>query len=241
VDVCDRRARFEILVVTGRAQGVDAVNRQKRKTLSEHESKKLLLTYGVPITRELLATCAGDAVTAAKEIGFPVALKACSPDLTHKSDLGLVELGLETERAVRHSFAKIAARAKSPIDGILVQEMVKQGQELVIGMTRDRTFGPCVMFGLGGVLTEVLRDVSFRVAPLEMADAKEMMEDIRGRAILEGCRGQEPCNKDAIGELLVQMGRIGLEHSAIMEIDVNPLVVSGSAAVAVDALVVLQE
>ena len=173
---------------------------------------------------------------AAAEIGFPVAVKAHG--VAHKSDAGLVHLGVGDEAGVLDAFDRITAGGE--IERVVVQEMVPGGRELVAGMVRDPVFGPCVMFGLGGVLTEVLDDVTFRRTPLTPDEALEMLDDIRGRRILDGVRGMPPADRRRLAGLLTAVGRIGLDHDEIAEIDLNPVILAGSRPVAADALVVLE-
>jgi acetate---CoA ligase (ADP-forming) subunit beta len=212
-----------------------------QKALSEYESKQFLKAYGIPVTNEELAKSSDEAAALAAKLGYPVVLKACSPDLMHKSESGAIELGLKTEDDVRAAYQRLVESAAGPIDGILVQEMIRGNRELVLGLSRDAQFGPCVMFGLGGVLTEVINDTVFRVAPLEAIDAQEMMEELRAKAILEPFRGQAAADREIISQALIALGRIGLENEGVAEIDINPMIVSPQGrVVAVDALIVLQ-
>jgi len=220
---------------------IEEALKRGQKILSEYQSKKLLAGYGIPITRENLVNSEEEAVRTAGEIGFPVALKGCSPEATHKTELKLIELNLMDENTLIEAYRKIMNNAgKVSLDGILVQEMIKGERELVVGMTKDVQFGPCVMFGLGGIFTEILKDVSFRVAPLEKRDALEMMGEIKGRRILEAIRGLEAVDKEILCEMLIKVGQIGLDFEQIKEIDLNPVIIAGSRPVAVDALVVLE-
>jgi len=213
-----------------------------QKTLSEYDSKKLLSAYGFPVVRETLVHSRAAAVKAAKEIGFPVVLKGCSPEISHKTEKKLIEVDLRTLKEVQRAYDGILERVGgAPLDGILVQEMVKGSRELVIGMIRDAQFGPCVMFGLGGIFTEVLKDVSFRIAPLERRDALEMAQEIKGAPVLGAFRGMPPVDMDLLVSMLINAGRLGLEIEAVKEVDVNPLIISGNKPVAVDALVVLED
>lgn len=220
---------------------LDQARKKKYRTLSEYDSKRVLSEYGIPVTREKLTKSGKDAVAAAVEIGFPVALKACGHDLTHKTELDAIRLGLADPKSVRNAFRELKAALKgAKLQGFLVQEMVKGQRELVIGLIRDQQFGPCVMFGLGGIYTEILKDVSFRVAPLSERDAQEMMDEIKGKKILEAFRGMSAADRGTLAKALVAMGKIGMEHSEVTEIDVNPLILSKDGRpVAVDALVVL--
>lgn len=211
-----------------------------QKALSEYESKQFLNAYGIPITREALATSPEDAVSAAETIGYPVALKACSPQLMHKSESGVIELGIKDESGVKSAFQKISGLVNSDLDGILVQEMISGQRELVMGLNRDPQFGPCVMFGLGGILTEVLNDTAFRVAPIDEIDALDMISEIRSRAILEAFRGQAPADQKTLCNSLIALAEIGLKYESIAEIDVNPMmIIPDGRVVAVDALVIM--
>lgn len=214
---------------------------RNQNALSEYYSKKLLAAYGVPVTREELAQDEDQAVKAAQDIGFPVALKGCSPELMHKSEGGFVLLNLSDDEAVRRAYRTIMEKASSSLEGVLVQEMVSGQRELVAGLIRDAQFGPCVMAGLGGVLTEVFKDTAFRMAPIDMVEAKDMVDELKCRPMLEAFRGQEPADLEAMGRCLIALGEIGLAHEAVAEIDVNPLIVDKQGRVkAVDALVVLK-
>jgi acetate---CoA ligase (ADP-forming) subunit beta len=220
---------------------IEAALKQGKKALSEYDSKKLLSAYGIPITKEAIAGSADQAVDLAAELGFPVVLKACSPELLHKSDLGAVEIGLKNAAEVREAYSRMVELVTVPLDGVLVQEMIQGQRELVLGLSRDPQFGPCVMFGLGGVLTEILNDTVFRVAPLEMMDAQEMLQELRAKAILDPFRGQAAADRETICRSLIALGRLGLENEAIAEIDINPLIIAPDGQVkAVDALVVLR-
>jgi acetyl-CoA synthetase (ADP-forming) len=221
---------------------VDIISRARqegRTTLSEHESKELLKAYGIPVARELEVGDEHSFKKAISEIGFPLVIKACSPQLSHKTERGLVRVDIRNEQEARDAFDHIRAETGKEVASILVQEMIKGQRELVAGLTRDPQFGPCVMFGLGGIFTEILKDVSFRVAPLERRDALEMMQEIKGKRILEAVRGMPAADLDKLADILIALGKIGLENDLIKEIDVNPLILSGASPVAVDALVVL--
>jgi len=214
-----------------------------QKTLSEYQSKLLLAEYEIPVVPEKLVSSSKDACDAAEEIGYPVVLKACGPDISHKTERGLVLVGLKRPEEVKEAFQNITERLQNDEwEGILVQSMVKGERELVIGLVRDPQFGPCVMFGLGGIFTEILRDVSFRVAPIEKEDALSMMQEIRAKAILGPVRGMPPADTEILAKALVELGRIGVEHENVSEIDVNPMIIGPQGMpCAVDALVVLGE
>ncbi|MBN2283693.1 MAG: acetate--CoA ligase family protein [Deltaproteobacteria bacterium] len=209
------------------------------KALSEHESKLFLAEAGIPVTRETIVTTEEAAVAAAAEIGYPVVLKGSGEELSHKTEMDLIALDMRDEDDVREAFRRLTSKPDVTVKEVLVQQMVKGDRELVVGLTRDEQFGPCVMFGLGGIFTEILEDISFRVAPLTRLDAMEMMDDIRGRKILGAVRGKPPVDREMLADILLALGRIGLEYEAVREIDINPLKVLDGKPVAVDALVVL--
>jgi acetyl-CoA synthetase (ADP-forming) len=213
---------------------------REQKALSEYESKLLLAKYGIPITREALATSRDEAVDVASKLGYPVVLKGCSAEATHKTEMNLIRLNLANAAEVAKAYDDIAEHSPVKLDGILVQEMIRGDRELVIGLIRDPQFGPCVMLGLGGIFTELIKDVTFRVAPLEERDAYEMMSELKGAAILGPFRGKPPVDRAVLCQALIAMGQIGLENEDVAEIDVNPLIIAGDKPVAVDALVILK-
>jgi len=219
---------------------IEDAYRRGDKALNEYESKRLLKAYGIPVTEERVALTVEEALEAAHAIGYPVALKGSSRTLTHKTEHGLVELGIQGDDALEKAFAAITERGAGQLDGILVQQMVKGDREFVAGLIRDPQFGPCVMFGLGGIFTEVLKDVTFRIAPLTTRDALEMMDEIKARKLLDEFRGKPAVNREVLAATLVNLGKIGLELDQVAEIDINPMIVHGDIPVAVDALVVLR-
>jgi len=214
--------------------------KEGRTALSEYESKVLLASYQIPVTREMLVGTSEELISATQEIGYPVVIKACSPEISHKTEKGLIRIDIRNDDEALKAYDDVTAGMSGSMGAVLVQEMVKGKRELVIGLIRDPQFGPCVMFGLGGIFTEILKDVSFRLAPLEERDALEMMGEIKAHKILDAVRGMEPADKGALTEMLITVGKIGLENDAIKEIDINPVIISGSRPVAADALVVLQ-
>jgi len=208
------------------------------KTLSEYESKLVLAEYGVPITKEMVVSTEKDVISAANEIGYPVVLKGSGEKLSHKTEMNLIALDLRDEQSVKQEFNRLTSHAE--VNEVLVQQMVKGDRELVVGLTRDAQFGPCVMFGLGGIFTEILEDVSFRVAPLLRRDAMEVMEEIKGKKILDSFRGKPAVDREVLANILIAVGKIGLEHEKVREIDINPLKILDGKPIAVDALVVLE-
>ena len=197
--------------------------------------------YGFQTPHAGLASNAADAVRLAGDIGFPVALKISSPDILHKTDIGGVIVNVRTAGEVRQGYddimaAALAAHPAARIDGIEIQEMVTEGVEIIIGLLDDPQFGPIIMFGLGGVLTEVLKDVSFRVLPIERSDAREMIRELKGNAILRGYRGQPAVSEDMLVDLLMNASRMGMDHAGALEaVDLNPVVVWGDQHRVLDA------
>lgn len=215
--------------------------REGRTTLSEYEAKQLLAAYDIPVTREILVQKREALADAVRRIGCPLVLKGCAAHIAHKTEKNLVRVDVRTEAEALTIFdALMAAMAGEADAAVLVQEMVSGRRELVVGLTRDPQFGACVMFGLGGIFTEILKDISFRKAPLQPRDALEMMQEIKGRKILEAVRGMPAADTEALARILIQVGAIGLELEAVAEIDLNPVILAGARPVAVDALVVLK-
>jgi len=217
------------------------------RSLSEHDAKALLAGYGIRTSRDVLCGSAAEASRAAQSIGFPVVMKIASPDLLHKSDLGLVRVGVTSSPDVKRTFAELVATAgqaskgRAQIDGVLVCEQVQGGVECVVGVSHDELFGPVVMFGLGGVFVEVLEDVTFRVPPFSKAEAHRMVREVAGFRMLQGVRGAKPADVSALVDTIMRVQRLALDHAdTISEIDINPLLVlpRGKGAVALDALVV---
>ena len=226
---------------------VDVIDRAKsegRTVLTEIESKQILGEAGIPTTGARLATSADEAVKAAKELGYPVVLKIVSPDVTHKSDVGGVRLGLDSPETVTAAFAEISEAVKrhepnARIDGVAVQKMARPGIEVIVGMSKDPQFGPVLMFGLGGILVEVLKDVSFRIVPLEPRDARQMVREIKGFPVLQGFRGQDPADLEALEKLLLKVSSFVDAHPEIEELDLNPVFAYKDGALAVDARIVV--
>ncbi len=211
-----------------------------RSALSEYEAKQVLKAYEIPVTRERTVSDKKALMAATEEIGFPLVLKGCSATIAHKTGKGLIRVDIRSMEEATGAFEDIMANMREEDGQVLVQEMIKGERELVVGLTRDPQFGPCVMFGLGGIFTEVLKDITFRVAPLEKRDALEMMSEIKAHKILDAVRGMPEADRDLLADILINVGRIGLENDAVKEIDINPLILSGSKPVAVDALIILE-
>ena len=220
--------------------------RQGRAALDEFAGKLLLASFGIPVPKSLVVRDATEAAAACVKLKPPLVLKVVSPDILHKSDAGGVKVGLgnagEVAEAVR-AMMKRPAIENARIDGFLLEEMAPAGLEVVVGGVRDPQFGPLVMAGLGGVFVEVLADVAFRICPITRLDAEEMLDELKGVALLRGARGRKPVARDAIVDVLLKVGGEGgllMTHGEdIAEADINPLIVSESGAVAVDARFVL--
>jgi acyl-CoA synthetase (NDP forming) len=216
-----------------------------RTLLTEVESKELLTDAGIRTVETQLASSKEEAVLISKKLGFPVALKIVSPDITHKSDVGGVKLGLKTSKQVETAYDQIVSAVvekypKAIIHGVSVQKMARPGTEVIVGMTKDAQFGPVLMFGLGGILVELLKDVSFRIVPLERQDAHEMICEIKGYPLLQGYRGGEPVDISILEEILLKVSRFVESHPEIKEVDLNPIFAYKDGAVAVDARVILE-
>ncbi|MCE5211599.1 MAG: acetate--CoA ligase family protein [Deltaproteobacteria bacterium] len=210
-----------------------------QKTLSEYESRQVIESAGVLVAAAALAKTKEEAIQEAEKMGYPVVMKGCSAELAHKTEAGMVALNINTSEEVAQVFDELSGKVKN-IDGVLVEKMVKGSREFVIGLSRDPQFGPCVMFGMGGIFTEALKDVTFRVAPLTKEDALEMIDEIKTKKLLGEFRGSPAIDRDALAKALVGVGDLGIKYDAIAEIDINPLIVCGDKPVAVDALVVLK-
>ena len=224
---------------------IENAQKSGRKYLNEIESKQLLKGAGVPTTDIRLATSRDEAIAFAKQIGFPVVLKILSPDIVHKSDVGGVKLGLADGAAVGKAYDEMMAtvKAKQPsakIDGVSVQNMARPGVEVIIGVSKDRQFGPVLMFGMGGILVELLKDVSFRIVPITRHDAQEMIREMKSFPLLEGYRGSEPASIKALEEMLLKVSELAAKTPEIKEMDLNPVFARRDDAIAVDARIILE-
>ncbi|MEQ8195156.1 MAG: acetate--CoA ligase family protein, partial [Rhodospirillales bacterium] len=216
---------------------------------NEYEAKQALAQAGFPIVAERLAATPEGAAAAAEKIGYPVAMKIASPDIQHKSEIGGVVLNLVNAFQVETAFDDVTMRAEkhapnARIDGVIVAAMAPKGIEVILGTSQDPVFGPVVMFGLGGIFVEVMKDVTFRVAPFGIEEAYKMIGGIKGAAILDGARGQKPGDKDALAQALVKLSEIAAANADTVEsIDINPFTVfePGKGALAVDALIVMRK
>jgi len=227
-------------------QIIDKARKEGRSLLTEIEAKELLKRAGVSVIDTSLAASREEAISISQRFGFPVVLKIASPDIGHKSDAGGVKLGLKTSKQVGKAYDDIlgAIRQKYPqamIQGVSVQKMARPGVEVIIGMSKDAQFGPVLMFGLGGILVEILKDVSFRIVPLTKRDAREMIREIKGFPLFEGYRGQELVDVSNLEELLLKVSDFVEQNPEVRELDLNPIFAYSDGAVAVDARVILEE
>ncbi|UCC27395.1 MAG: acetate--CoA ligase family protein [Candidatus Bathyarchaeota archaeon] len=223
----------------------DAARSEGRKYLLEPEAKAICVQYGIPVTKFEVATNESEAVKFAKKIGFPIVLKVVSPDIIHKFDVGAVILDVKTEAEVGSAYDAIQEnvnkyKPNARIVGLLVQEMAHQSTEVIVGATKDPQFGPALMFGLGGIFVEVLKDVTFRIAPISESDAREMVTEVKASPILKGYRGQPPADIKAVVEILMNTSRLVMEHQEIKELDLNPIMVYEKGAKTVDARIILE-
>lgn len=212
----------------------------------EFQAQEILNAYRLPALKSKLVNNAEDAASAAKEMGFPVVLKIASEQISHKSDVGGVKVGLETAEEVSAAFTEVTERAAkmrpdATIDGCLIQQMVPKGcKELIIGFKRDAQFGPLLMFGLGGIYVEVLKDIAFRLAPLSKEDAHEIIKEIKSYKLLEGVRGEKPINFDALEDVLIRVSQLAIDFPELVEADFNPLMINSERAYAADIRLALK-
>jgi len=224
---------------------LDKAKTEKRTVLTEFESKKLLERAGIPVVETRLVRTKRETISVSKEMGFPVVLKITSPDIVHKSDSGGVKLGIAnaTQASKAYSEIMLSIKQRYPsaiIHGLTVQKMAPPGIQVIVGMNKDPQFGPVLMFGLGGILVELLKDVSFRIVPVTKRDAAEMIREIKGYPLLEGYRGQEPANIDALQDIIVRVSQFVERTPEIKELDLNPIFAYRDKAVSVDARIVLE-
>lgn len=216
-----------------------------RKSLLETEAKEVCKEYGIPVTRFELAKNETEAMKFAASIGFPIVLKIVSPDIVHKSDVGGVIVGVKNIDEVHSTYNRILDNVKrrSPkarIAGVLIQEMAPTGIEVIVGATKDPQFGPAVMFGLGGIFVEVLKDVTFRIAPIKEDEAVEMISEVKAYPLLIGYRNTPPADLKVITQILLNTSKLVIDHPEIKELDLNPIMVYEKGAKTVDARIVLE-
>lgn len=219
---------------------ISRVKKENRRSFTEAEAKKLLSYYGVPVVEEKVVTSLQAAATQARATGFPVVVKGLGAKLTHKTDRGLVKVNLRTVAEVRRAYREIRKSAGKDGEGCLIQPQIEGKREFVAGLFRDDQFGPVIMFGLGGVFTEAIGDVAFRIAPVSEAQAQDLIDEIKARRLLGNFRGEAAADRDQLIQVLTGLSRLGMEHPEIKEVDINPLIISPAGSVqAVDALIVI--
>jgi acetate---CoA ligase (ADP-forming) len=229
------------------AKVFQAVRAEGRVTMGDTEAQAVMEAYGIQLPKSVLAKTPEEAVAAADSIGYPVVMKIASPDILHKTDIGGVKVNINSANDVRDAFDLIVYRAKkhmpdATIWGVQVQQMVKGGREVIIGVNRDPQFGPLLMFGLGGIYVEALKDVTFRVAPIDRREAREMIPEIRSYNLLRGVRGEKPADLEAVADTLVRISQLVTDFPEIVEMDINPLMVfeSGRGVLGIDMRLALQ-
>lgn len=226
------------------SQIIANVRKENRKNLLEPEAKEICKEYRIPVTKFKVAEEENEAVKVAEEIGYPIVLKIVSPDIIHKSDVGAVMLNLKTAHEVEKACRKIISNVKNNlpnarISGFIVQEMAPASTEVIVGAIKDHQFGPSVMFGLGGIFVEVLKDVAFRIAPVTIKEAELMITEIKAYPVLKGYRNQPSLDTDAIAEVIVNTSKLVTDYQEINELDLNPVMVYEDGVKTVDARIVL--
>ncbi len=219
--------------------------KEGRKYLLETEAKTVCMEYEIPVTRFKLAKNEAEAVKFAEEIGYPVVLKIVSPDILHKSDVGGVIVNIKNAKEVRNAHKQILENVKkhkadAKILGVLVQEMAPSSTEVIVGAIKDPQFGPAIMFGLGGIFVEVMKDVTFRIIPITEEEAREMITEVKAYPLLTGYRNLPPADIDAIVKILLGTSKLVMDHPEIKELDLNPIMVYEKGAKTVDARIILE-
>jgi acyl-CoA synthetase (NDP forming) len=230
----------------GKASIFDQAKKEGRSILTEFESKRVLKQVGISVVETRLAKTQKEAVSLSRKMGFPVALKIASPDVIHKSDSGGVKLSLNNAAEVKKAYDEILKKMRkqypeAAVHGVSVQKMLRPGTEVIVGTSKDPQFGPVIMFGLGGIFVELLKDVSFRVIPVNRKDAQEMIEEIKGYPLLQGYRGKEPASLSALVDIILKISKWIEGSPWIKELELNPIFAYRDKAVAVDARIVLEK
>lgn len=220
---------------------IERVRSEGRDFLMEDEAKDILVARGIPVTPCQVARNEEDAVISAKKIGYPVVLKIRSPKIIHKSDCGGVSLNLTDEASLRSAYREMTEKIATldPEAAVTVQPMAEKGIEVLIGVTADRQFGPVVAFGLGGIFTEIIKDVSFRMAPIDTAEAGRMIGQIKGSRLLQGYRGSPAADSGALEKVLSEVSRLAVEFEEICEMDLNPVAVYPDGVLVLDARIII--
>ncbi|PVX26417.1 MAG: acetyl-CoA synthetase [Candidatus Bathyarchaeum sp.] len=242
--LCSQTKR--LLKVSGKVTKIfEQVKAEGRKFLLEHEAKTVCKEYGIPITALKIAKTAEEAIKFSEELGCTTVFKIVSPDVIHKFDVGGVILNINSKEDAKKAYDKIMENVKkhkpdAKIDGVLVQEMASCATEVIVGAIKDAQFGPTLMFGFGGTFVEVMKDVSFRIAPITEEEAKEMITEVKAYPILQGYRGQPPADIDTLAKILLNTSRLVMDHPEIKELDLNPVMVYEKGAKTVDARIILE-
>jgi acyl-CoA synthetase (NDP forming) len=236
---------LEIIALNKTDKIIAQARSENRKALMETEAKTICMEYGISVPKFQLAANEKEAAKIADEIGYPIVMKIVSPEIIHKSDAGGVKVNLKNCVEVVEAFKTITTNAKkynskANIVGVLVQEMAPNGTEVIVGAIKDPQFGQTLMFGLGGIFVEILKDVTFRVAPITLDDAKEMITGLKAYPMLKGVRGQAPADIDAIAQILVCVSKLVMDHPEIKELDLNPVMAYAKGAATVDARIILE-
>ncbi|MCJ7762069.1 acetate--CoA ligase family protein [Candidatus Bathyarchaeota archaeon] len=236
---------MEVTALNETTKIISQAQKEGRKALLETEAKTICMEYAIPVTKFKLAKNAGEAAEFAEQLGYPVVLKIVSPDIIHKSDAGGVIVNLKSKAEVQHAYGKILENAKkykatAKIAGVLIQEMAPQSTEVIVGSIKDPQFGQTLMFGLGGVFVEILKDVTFRIAPITREDAQEMVTTIKAYPLLKGYRNTPPTDVDAIIDILLNTSRLVMDNPQIKELDLNPIMAYEKGAKTVDARIILE-
>jgi acetate---CoA ligase (ADP-forming) subunit beta len=231
--------------MTQTAKIINQAKKEDRKALLETEAKTICTEYGIPVTKFSLAKNEKEATSQADEIGYPVVLKIVSPDIIHKSDAGGVIVNLKNAQEVAAGYKKIVEnvtkfKSDAKIMGVLIQEMAPQSTEVIVGAIKDPQFGQTIMFGLGGIFVELLKDVNFRIAPLTADDAKQMITQLKAYPLLNGYRNTPPADIDALVNILCNTSRLVMDHPEINELDLNPIMAYEKGAKTVDARIILE-
>ena len=219
---------------------------KEKRNLTEAEAYEMLSKYGIPVPKYSVVSSEEEAIQIAKKLGFPLVMKIVSPDIIHKTDIGGIEMNVSNLEQIKKAYKSIIYhvmenKPEARINGMLFYKQAPKGVEVVVGMIRDPQFGPTVMFGLGGIFIEILKDVTFRVCPVERADIEEMLTEIQGIKILQGYRGQPRCDVNAIIDIIMEIARLALDYPVIKEIDLNPIMVYEKGALVVDGKVFLNK
>lgn len=236
---------LEATKLTRTSEIINKAYKNKRKFLLEPEAKTVCMEYDIPVTKFKVAKNEAEAVKFSEELGYPVVLKVVSPDVIHKSDVGGVIVDLKTTEDVKNAYKQILEnvkkhKPKAKIVGVLIQEMAPSSTEVIVGAIKDPQFGPALMFGLGGIFVEVLKDVTFRVAPVTEDEAREMITEVKAYPLLKGYRNLPPADIETIVKIIQNTSRLVMEHQEIKELDLNPIMVYEKGAKTVDARIILE-